>query len=272
MATKAYVRRSTGKQSQSIRGQILYLLDWVKSLRREDPSIEPLAKENIFIETRSGKDDENEPTGRPVFVRFLESLKPGDIALFVHNDRLSRNTVVVLKTVSQLKERGIKVLFGNLPIDVTTPEGELMLTNFAAFSKYFLADLRRKTKAGLVAAKAEGKRSGKCPPWFEEVEENGKRVLRPMKVAFEIERSYQLRGPIRTAEKYLPGVNKNSARQKLWRFMKTMHEWHMTADPNFTNNPKPWTRLRDEEREKRRKQNDDEEVEDIERILVEATV
>ena len=270
MATKSYARRSTHKQAQSLRGQVLYLLDFVKDLRKKDSTVEPLTMENTFIETKSGKDDEDTPKDRPVFKKFMESLVRGDLAVFPHNDRCSRNTIVVLQTVHELARRGVVVRFGNLPIDVTTPEGELMLTNFAAFSRYFLEDLKRKTRIGLMGAQDEGKRSGPPPPWFEEVDENGQRIMRPTKLAFEIERSYQLYGPKKCAARYLPTMGRKSGTRKLLRFMSSVREWHKTADPNVAAKPKQWTRLRAEDREKRPKDNIEGELAAVRKIFAEA--
>jgi len=267
-ATKAYIRRSTGKQKQSLRAQIIY----VKRLAN-DLDLPPIRKAHFYIETKTGGDLEDRimKEERPVFCKMEDELEPGDVVLFVHNDRMTRNQPLLVLRVREWSRKTVKggkevrVVFGNLQsLDVTSPEGEAMLGMSGIFSNWFLADLKRKTVAGLVAARQEGKRSGPVPPWFEEADEDGRRVLRPTKLAFDIEMACQVRNGVRgVARKYLPTVDRQYAQKKIRRFVRTMKQWRRPAKDGGA----PWVRLRDEEREKIERVSDEESFQALEALM-----
>jgi len=258
VATKAYIRRSTGKQKQSLRAQIIY----VKRLAA-DLGLPPIKKEHFYVETKSGGDLEDviDEKNRPVFAKLEKELEPGDVVLMAHNDRMTRNQPLLILRVREWHRRGVRVVFGNLQgLDVTTPEGEAMLGMSGIFSNWFLADLKRKTLAGLEAARSEGKRPGPIPPWFEEADdEMGRHVLRPTRLALEIELACQGRGGLRrAARKYLPDMNPQYAMKRLRRHLRRMKQWRETG---------PWVRLREEEREKIEHVSDEESIQALEALM-----
>lgn len=89
---------------------------------------------------------------RPGLRKVLEDAKDKvfDVLIFYSLDRLGRTTAIVLKTIEQLTEMGIKIVSCKESIDTSSPTGVFVLTIFAA-----LAQLERDT---IVNRMVEGKR------------------------------------------------------------------------------------------------------------------
>ena len=75
--------------------------------------------------------------GRPEFQRMLQDCRAGKIdrILCKSISRFARNTVMLLKTVHELKRLGVSVYFEEQNIDTMSGEGELMLTVLASFAQ-----------------------------------------------------------------------------------------------------------------------------------------
>ncbi len=75
--------------------------------------------------------------GRPEFQHMLQDCRAGKIdrILCKSISRFARNTVMLLKTVRELKRLGVSVYFEEQNIDTMSGEGELMLTVLASFAQ-----------------------------------------------------------------------------------------------------------------------------------------
>ena len=94
----------------------------------------------------------------------LKALRDGDVLVVWKLDRLGRSLHHLVKTVSDLSERGIglKVLTGQgAQIDTTTPVGRLSFGIFAALAEFESELIRERTMAGLAAAHARGRKGGR---------------------------------------------------------------------------------------------------------------
>lgn len=99
---------------------------------------------------------------RPGFVKLLERLERGDTLVVTKLDRLGRDSIDVQQTVERFTREGIRLVvlqLGNL--DLTSPAGELMVKMLAAVADFERALIVERTQAGLVRAKAEGKKLGR---------------------------------------------------------------------------------------------------------------
>lgn len=115
--------------------------------------------EHVFTDTASGA-----KTDRPGLDECLESLAEGDTLVVWRLDRLGRSMPHLVQVVSDLAERG--VAFKSLSdgaIDTTTPSGQLVFHIFAALAQFERELIRERTKAGLAAARARGRRGGRRP-------------------------------------------------------------------------------------------------------------
>jgi DNA invertase Pin-like site-specific DNA recombinase len=93
----------------------------------------------------------------------LKALRAGDALVVWKLDRLGRNLRHLINAVHDLNDRavGLKVLTGQgAAIDTTTPAGKLIFGIFAALAEFERELIVERTKAGLAAARARGRRGG----------------------------------------------------------------------------------------------------------------
>ena len=114
--------------------------------------------ERIFQEKASGG-----RWDRPELHRLLDQLRKDDVLVVWKLDRLSRSLRDVLVLMERLAEA--KAGFRSLTeaIDTTTPAGRMMMQMVGAFAEFERAMLRERTKAGLDAARQEGRIGGRRP-------------------------------------------------------------------------------------------------------------
>lgn len=95
--------------------------------------------------------------------RALDQLREGDVLVVWKLDRLSRSLKDLLTLLETLNER--KVGFRSLTenIDTTTPAGRMFAQMVGAFAEYERAMIRERTRAGLDAARVEGRVGGRRP-------------------------------------------------------------------------------------------------------------
>jgi DNA invertase Pin-like site-specific DNA recombinase len=114
--------------------------------------------EQFYEDHASGRLD-----ARPGLVAALKALRPGDTLVVWKLDRFGRDLRHLINTVHDLNERGVglKVLSGQgAAIDTTTPAGKLIFGIFAALAEFERELIVERTKAGLAAARARGRRGG----------------------------------------------------------------------------------------------------------------
>jgi DNA invertase Pin-like site-specific DNA recombinase len=102
---------------------------------------------------------------------FKPHLREGDILVVWKLDRLGRSMAHLVNMVQELAGRGVglKVLTGQgAAIDTTTAPGKLVFGIFAALAEFERDLIRERTKAGLSAAAARGKKGGRKPVVTEE--------------------------------------------------------------------------------------------------------
>ncbi len=115
--------------------------------------------EHIYQDLASGKRDD-----RPGLKACLKALRKGDILVVWKLDRLGRDLRHLVNTVQDLSERGVgfKVLTGQgAEIDTTTASGKLIFGIFASLAEFERELIRERTKAGLDAARARGRKGGR---------------------------------------------------------------------------------------------------------------
>lgn len=112
----------------------------------------------LYHDRASGRRDD-----RPGLAACLQALRGGDTLVVWKLDRLGRDLNHLVTTVQTLAKRGIgfKVLSGQgADIDTTTASGKLIFGIFAALAEFEQELIRERTKAGLAAARARGRRGG----------------------------------------------------------------------------------------------------------------
>jgi len=98
---------------------------------------------------------------RPELDKALEYVREGDVLVVWKLDRLGRSTKNVLEAIDQLKANGVGFRSITEGLDTTGPMGQAMLTVLAAFNQLERDVIVERTRAGLAAAKAQGRVGGR---------------------------------------------------------------------------------------------------------------
>ena len=115
---------------------------------------------NIYEEYASGKRE-----ARPILDSCLKALRDNEDTLIVWKlDRLGRNLYHLIEIVRQLELQkvGFQVITGKgFCIDTSTASGKMIFSIFGALSEYERELISERTKAGLNAARARGRKGGR---------------------------------------------------------------------------------------------------------------
>lgn len=118
-----------------------------------------VSKEHIYEDKTSGVKE-----SRPGLDACLKTLRPGDVLIVWKLDRLGRNLRHLVNLVEQFSSDkiGFKVLAGHgADINTTTAAGKLVFGIFAALAEFERDIISERTKAGLAAARARGRKGGR---------------------------------------------------------------------------------------------------------------
>ncbi|EJL6704754.1 MULTISPECIES: recombinase family protein [Shewanella] len=115
--------------------------------------------EIIYEDKASGKS-----TARPELDNCLKALRPGDTLVVWRLDRLGRSLGDLVKVVTNLiDERGVGFLSLHEQIETNSASGKLIFHVFAALAEFERNLISERTKAGLDAARARGRKGGRKP-------------------------------------------------------------------------------------------------------------
>lgn len=98
---------------------------------------------------------------RPQLDKLLEHARVGDEVVVWKLDRLGRNTRQLLELIDRLESQGINFRSLTEGIATTGAMGKAILTVMSAFAQLERDQLAERTKAGLAAAAARGRRGGR---------------------------------------------------------------------------------------------------------------
>jgi len=123
--------------------------------------LDALAKagcEKVFVETASGI-----RTDRIELTKALEMARSGDVLVVWSLSRLGRSVRHLIEISDELQRReiGLRSLTEN--IDTTTPTGRFLFLVLSAVQNLERDVLIERTRAGLAAAAARGRRGGRPP-------------------------------------------------------------------------------------------------------------
>ncbi|MDA8253208.1 MAG: recombinase family protein [Rhodospirillales bacterium] len=119
--------------------------------------------ERVFEDRASGA-----RADRPGLAQALAYARSGDVLVVWKLDRLGRSMSHLIDTVRDLDGRGIGLRSLTEQIDTTTPGGRLIFHVFGALGQFERDLIRERTRAGLKAAEARGRRGGRKPVVTEE--------------------------------------------------------------------------------------------------------
>lgn len=97
---------------------------------------------------------------RPALVRLLNRIDTGDTLVVVRLDRLARSVSHLLTIIEELDEKRAHFRSLRDPIETTTPQGRFSLQVLGAVAELERSLISERTKAGIKAAQARGRRPG----------------------------------------------------------------------------------------------------------------
>jgi DNA invertase Pin-like site-specific DNA recombinase len=112
--------------------------------------------ERIFEEKASGSKED-----RPELSRLLDHARKGDVLVVWKLDRLARSLKQLVLALEDLGKRGVGFRCLAPAIDTTTPEGRLLYSITGAFAEFEREIISQRTRAGLNAALARGRKGGR---------------------------------------------------------------------------------------------------------------
>src|SRR5438094_9459605 len=112
--------------------------------------------DQLFRDVISGAKDP-----RPGLDQALSHLRAGDTLVVWRLDRLGRTLKYLIELINQFNERGVGFQSLTEQIDTTTSGGKLIFRIFGALAEFERDVIRERTRAGLAAARARGRNSGR---------------------------------------------------------------------------------------------------------------
>lgn len=127
-----------------------------QSLAPQIDALKAAGCDEIFEDCVSGA-----KTDRPGLNEALHHLRFGDTLVVWKLDRLGRSMSHLIDTVRDLDQRGIGFRSLTEGIDTTTSGGTLVFHLFGALAQFERDLIRERTRAGLSAAAARGRKGGR---------------------------------------------------------------------------------------------------------------
>lgn len=115
--------------------------------------------EEVFVEKVTG-------TGlkvRPEWESCCRTLRKGDTLVVWRLDRLGRSLKDLVGIIQTLEDRSVGFKSLTESIDTTSAGGKLIFHIFGALAEFEHSLIRERTKAGLAAARARGRKGGRKP-------------------------------------------------------------------------------------------------------------
>ncbi|MCH5186632.1 MAG: recombinase family protein [Oscillospiraceae bacterium] len=143
-----------------------------QSLDRQVDMLTNYGVDKIYSEKITGTKRE-----RPELHKMLERLSEGDTVVTESLSRLGRSTKNLIELMELFNKKGVNLVSLKENIDTTTPTGKLMFTLISAISQFERDCLAERTKEGLAAARARGRKGGR-PRVDVDMLEKAKRLYR----------------------------------------------------------------------------------------------
>lgn len=113
--------------------------------------------ERIYSEKISGAKAQ-----RPELGRLLDALREGDTVVITELTRLGRSVKELFNIIERVHDAGASIKsLRETWLDTTTPQGNLLFTIFTGLSQFERDLIRQRTKDGLEAARARGRKGGR---------------------------------------------------------------------------------------------------------------
>ena len=102
-------------------------------------------------------------TNRPQLDRLLDEVREGDTVYIESLSRLGRSTKDLLFLIDYLESKYVTLVSDKENIDTSTPAGKMLTTIMCALAEFERDLIVERTKEGLEAARARGRKGGRKP-------------------------------------------------------------------------------------------------------------
>lgn len=196
-----------------------------QEMRMQVEALEKYGVDGIFMEKASGKDMD-----RPEFTRMMSRMysRPGDKIVVWKLDRLGRSLTGLIETIETMKNRGVDFVCLRDDINTSTATGRFFFHVMAAVAQWERDMISERTKAGMEAAKAAGKRLG--PPHL--IKHNEKRLAHMRK----LDAAGKIRDPLGEAvmrdKELWDALNDGDPKSPI-RSLETVRRWRRDGYPGL---------------------------------------
>ncbi|MDR1188361.1 MAG: recombinase family protein, partial [Bifidobacteriaceae bacterium] len=140
MAAIGYARVSTGDQTPAL----------------QFDALAEAGCERVFTDRASGASED-----RPELAAMLDYARRGDVVVVWRLDRLGRSVRHLIELAEMFEDRGVELRSLTERLDTGSPGGGLVFRVFAAMAQMERELVRERTRAGLAAARARGRKGGR---------------------------------------------------------------------------------------------------------------
>lgn len=127
-----------------------------QNLDRQIDMLEKYGVDHIYNEKMTGT-----KRNRPELEKLLERLTEGDTVVVESLSRLGRSTKDLIWLMETFNGRGVNLVSLKESIDTTSSTGKLLFTLMSALAQFERDVLADRTKEGLAAARARGRKGGR---------------------------------------------------------------------------------------------------------------
>jgi DNA invertase Pin-like site-specific DNA recombinase len=170
--------------------------------QRHDLQLDALRQagcDRVYIEAASGA-----RADRAELAKLLQEARPGDVICCWRLDRIGRSLRHLTEIAEQLEQRGVALRSLTESIDTSTPSGRFLFNILGALGQMEREIIVERTRAGLAAAAARGRRGGR-PPALDDAKVRAARAMLAAGTMSAAEVARQIGVSPSTLYRHLPG-------------------------------------------------------------------